>query len=393
MREYTFLMILILNFGFYKSACSQQTLTTFGVSDLGGADVNCVGYDYPKIVNNGNKSEWLVAWVQTNACGSLNYKISGRIVHPNGEPGPLKPFTAGYLEGISFNSTNNTYLFLYWKNNLKAQSFNQQLQRKGKINVVDSFKPGLYLPSADVEYDQASRKYISFWLEHLVQNDYTDLNGRLLSGIGRPVSKSSTFLQAQAGGAFSFVELEKESKTGNYIVLTADVSSPGFLHSLAIAGDGSTIVHGPVQLGKDVGLAALSFDGSGTGCVVWQSAKGGIRSRKISSDGAALSGISKVRNGRILFPDIVFDAAHQEYVATWIINDRLIEGARLNPQTCKVKGSIFPVASKSENFAGTVQWQSTSYDVSSAKIAVVWVEYSAPFDPLKEQVRGAIFQK
>lgn len=343
----------------------------------------------PRVVRDGFKHVWLVAWRQTNP-----NKIVGRIVNSDGSLNAPKNLVtavssaAGSFD-VFFDSTDYNYLLAFENaKGLQVQLFNGNLLKIGQPTLIEG---GVTNTSPRLNYDPTGKRFVIFWLSTDAGTPQKVLKVQVLSSAGKLSGAARSISTAAAGKTFSGLSASANPKNGNYMVITQLSSAANAaLIGFNIKPDGSSL--GPAKTFQPgtpgfVTVADASFMDTGTGFGIWDD-KTTIKFRKLSALGA-LAGPTKSIAGAADSPNsqqtsILFDSLNNQFLGVWG-KGNTIQAAAINPTTGALNKNPFTVATNTSAVgSGNV---TTSYDAQVGNAIAVWDDTLTG----KFQVKAAIF--
>lgn len=366
---------------------AQSTLKTLSIS----TDFTKIP-GTPRIVRNGFKHVWAVAWRQ----GSPG-KIMGRLIRSDGGMTPPKVLASGVSSSpfsfdIFYDPVNYTYVLAYENAaGLQVQFLNQNFIKQGTPKLIEG---GVSNTNPRFSYDAAGKKFLIFWLSTNAGAPRKVLKDRVLSPQGVPITAARTLAQAAGAGTYGSLSVSTNQKNGTILVLVQDLANPtsGKLIGFAVKPDGSKLrpnaaIFQPAAPGfLTVGDAA--FVDAGTGFAFW-SDRSSVKFRKLSA-AATFAGptkvIANVADANSFQPSILLDSLNGQFLGVWGQSNK-IRAVALNSAGAIVKQS-FDVASSSVTSSRNV---ATSYDAQVGNAIAVWEDVTVSGASQKFKIRGAIF--
>ncbi len=147
------LLVLLLASTALFAQTTQKTLTVSNPINNAGT---------PRVVRDGFKHVWLIAWRQTNP-----NKIVGRIVTSDGTLNAAKTLATAVSSAtgsfdVFFDSTVYNYLLAFENaKGLQVQLFNGNLQKIGQPILIEG---GVSNTSPRLNYDPDGKRFLIFWL-------------------------------------------------------------------------------------------------------------------------------------------------------------------------------------------------------------------------------------
>ncbi|MCB0210219.1 MAG: hypothetical protein KDJ52_12855 [Anaerolineae bacterium] len=367
----------------------------FRISDMGGDGNKDFGAFYPSVTYNSTDNEYLVVWIGDDNVDPLvdnEYEIFGQRL--DGTTGAQKgendfrisemePYNSNVPKGIlpavdvAYNSTDNTYLVVWWGNGINSPSaineveiFGQQLNSAGEQIGKDDFRISDMGPDGDdlfgaifpaVVYNSTDNEYLVVW--HGSDNtgdlvdDELEVFGQRLDGTTAD-EKESDFRISNMGpdgdGLFGALDaaVAYNSINKEYLVVwwgndDTKTSSDEELEIFGQRLDGAT----GAEKGSDFRISETGPDGD--------------------------------TRYRVAFPDIAYNSVSNEYLVVWggdnnagllVLNELEIFGQRLNGATGAEKGSDFRISEMGLDGKPAYDGNhpSVAYDHNSNEYLVVW---------------------
>lgn len=366
---------------------AQSTLKTLSVStDF----ANIPGT--PRIVRNGFKHVWAVAWRQ----GSPG-KIMGRLIRSDGRMTPPKVLASGVSSSpfsfdIFYDSINYTYLLAYENAaGLQVQFLNQNFIKQGTPKLIEG---GVSNTNPRLSYDAVGKKFLIFWLSTNAGAPRKVLKDRVLSSQGVPAADARTLAQAAGANTYGSLSVSTNQKNGTILPIVQELLNPtsGKLLGFTVKPDGSKLRPRPALFQPAapgfVTVGDAAFLDAGTGFAFW-SDRTSVKFRKLSAAVTFAGGtkaISNVADANSFQPSILLDSVNRQFLGVWGQSNK-IRAVALNSAGSIVKQS-FEVASSSVTSSRNV---ATSYDAQVGNAIAVWEDVTVSGASQKFKIRAAIF--
>lgn len=381
------LIIIFVLFIAADVVLAQSTLKTLSVSQQ---FANIPGT--PRIVRNGFKHVWAVAWRQ-----GTPGKIMGRLIRSDGGMTPPKVLVSGVSSSpfsfdIFYDSINYTYLLAYENAaGLQVQFLNQNFIKQGTPKLIEG---GVRNTNPRLSYDAAGKKFLIFWLSTNAGAPRKVLKDRVLSPQGVPATAERTLAQAAGANTYGSLSVSTNQKNGTILAIVQELVNPtsGKLIGFAVKPDGTKLRSNAALLQPAapgfVTVGDAAFLDAGTGFAFW-SDRSSVKYRKLSAAAKFAGGtksITNVADVNSFQPSILLDSLNNQFLGVWGQSNK-IRAVALNSAGAIVKQS-FDVATSSVTSSRNV---ATSYDAQVGNAIVVWEDLTVNGASQKFRIRAAIF--
>lgn len=378
-----FLILLFAATGLF----AQTTLKNLTLSN----PINNAGT--PRIVRDGFKHVWLVAWRQANP-----NKIVGRVIQSDGTLNAPKTLMAAVSSGadsfdIFFDSTVYNYLLAFENaRGLQVQLFNPNLQKIGPATLIEG---GVSNTSPRLNYDPVGKRFLIFWLSSEAAVPGRVLKVQVLDATGKTTGASRTISTAAAGKSFAGLSASVNPKNGNFLLLTdLKTGASAALVGFNIKPDGTSLGGIKMLQPNTAGLSTVadaSFIVAGTGFGIWND-KTSMKFRKLSAVGGFAGPTKVIANAADLQNSaqagILFDSLNNQFIGVWG-KSNTIQAVAIDP----VSGALIknPFVVTTNTTATGSRNVTTSYDAQVGNVIAVWDDVTVTGAVTKFQPKATIF--